>query len=265
MEEKKLLMDNILKIVEVDNKKFLQRLRNRTDRWDRTRSITVFLVLFFEVKRVFDVVFPCRVGIDIPKIEVRYEHLSVGGDVYVGSRALPTLFNATMNIIEVTLLHRSDELYFPIFYPFCMVFFIDELRENMFLNSKLGNVHINQCPYVSFISYIRCVFPLVRSLHVHLSAIWSQFDQQTVLGMIRLLPSKKRKIQILKDISGIVKPSRYLHALSLVILSCDSVVKTILGLTSLHCKSIGWLCFWGRPVLGKQRCCWHLQASLMVI
>lgn len=46
--------------------------------------------------------FRCRVGIDIPKIEVRFEHLSVEGDVYVGSRALPTLFNATMNTIEVT-------------------------------------------------------------------------------------------------------------------------------------------------------------------
>uniref|UniRef100_A0A5B7C9H5 Putative ABC transporter n=1 Tax=Davidia involucrata TaxID=16924 RepID=A0A5B7C9H5_DAVIN len=43
----------------------------------------------------------CRVGIEIPKIEVRFEHLSVEGDVYVGSRALPTLFNATLNTIEV--------------------------------------------------------------------------------------------------------------------------------------------------------------------
>lgn len=42
-----------------------------------------------------------RVGIDIPKIEVRYENLSIEGDAYVGSRALPTLFNATINVIEV--------------------------------------------------------------------------------------------------------------------------------------------------------------------
>lgn len=41
-------------------------------------------------------------GIEIPKIEVRYEHLSVEGDVYVGSRALPTLLNATLNTIEVS-------------------------------------------------------------------------------------------------------------------------------------------------------------------
>lgn len=42
-----------------------------------------------------------RVGIDVPKVEVRYEHLSVDGDAYVGSRALPTLWNATLNTVEV--------------------------------------------------------------------------------------------------------------------------------------------------------------------
>lgn len=42
-------------------------------------------------------------GIEIPKIEVRYENLSVEGDVYVGSRALPTLLNATFNTLEVLI------------------------------------------------------------------------------------------------------------------------------------------------------------------
>ncbi|KAL8152023.1 hypothetical protein V2J09_021831 [Rumex salicifolius] len=53
-EERKLLIDNILKVVEEDNEKFLRILRDRTD----------------------------RVGIEIPKVEIRYEHLSVDGDVY---------------------------------------------------------------------------------------------------------------------------------------------------------------------------------------
>ncbi|GFY97806.1 pleiotropic drug resistance 11 [Actinidia rufa] len=101
-QDKKHLMESILKVVEDDNDKFLRRLRDRTD----------------------------RVGIEIPKIEVRYENLSIEGDVYVGGRALPTLFNSIMNTIE------------------------------------------------------------------------------TVLGLIRLVPSKKRKIQILKDVTGVVKPSR---------------------------------------------------------
>ncbi|XWS59522.1 hypothetical protein CRYUN_Cryun08bG0129100 [Craigia yunnanensis] len=102
MQDKKQLMDRMLKVVEEDNENFLRRLRDRTD----------------------------RVGIEIPKIEVRFEHLEVEGDVYVGSRALPTLLNVTLNTIE------------------------------------------------------------------------------SILGLFRLAPSKKRKIQILKDVSGIVKPSR---------------------------------------------------------
>ncbi|KAL3646852.1 ABC transporter G member 39 [Castilleja foliolosa] len=101
-DEKKQLVDRILNAVEEDNEKFLQTLRSRAD----------------------------RVGIEIPKIEIRYEHLAVEGDVHVGSRALPTLINATLNSIE------------------------------------------------------------------------------SILGLFRLTPSKKRKIQILKDANGIVRPSR---------------------------------------------------------
>ncbi|KAI3520362.1 hypothetical protein L1887_09744 [Cichorium endivia] len=71
-QDKKLLMESILKVVEEDNKKFLNIVRARTD----------------------------RVGVDIPKIEVRYKNLSIEGRVYVGSRALPTLLNATLNAME---------------------------------------------------------------------------------------------------------------------------------------------------------------------
>ncbi|GAB2255079.1 hypothetical protein Droror1_Dr00008857 [Drosera rotundifolia] len=100
--DRKLLIDMVIKFVDEGNEKFLSKLRERID----------------------------RVGIEIPKIEVRFEHLSVEGDVYVGSRAVPTLLNATLNAIE------------------------------------------------------------------------------GVLGMVHLFPSKKRPIKILRDISGIVKPSR---------------------------------------------------------
>ncbi|KAI3924912.1 hypothetical protein MKW98_031163 [Papaver atlanticum] len=58
--DKKQLMSGILKVVEEDNEKFLRRLRNRVD----------------------------RVGIDIPKIEVRFENLSVEGDAFVASRTI---------------------------------------------------------------------------------------------------------------------------------------------------------------------------------
>ncbi|OMO68268.1 pleiotropic drug resistance protein 2 [Corchorus olitorius] len=101
LQEKKQLMDGMLKVIEDDNEHFLTRIRDRID----------------------------RVGIEIPKIEVRFEHLTIEGKVYVGSRALPTLLNATLNTVE------------------------------------------------------------------------------KILGFFRLAPSKKRKIQILKDVSSIVKPS----------------------------------------------------------
>lgn len=72
IQEKQRLLENILRVVEEDNERFLQRLRDRTD----------------------------RVQIEIPKVEVRYENLSIEGDIYAGSRALPTLLNATLNVIE---------------------------------------------------------------------------------------------------------------------------------------------------------------------
>ncbi|KAL6585268.1 Pleiotropic drug resistance protein 2 [Orobanche minor] len=100
--EKKQLLENILKVVEEDNESFLKRLRDRTD----------------------------RVGIDISKVEVRYEHLSITGDTHAGSRALPTLLNSTLNVID------------------------------------------------------------------------------GIMEKVRIIPSKKRNVKILHDVSGIVRPSR---------------------------------------------------------
>ncbi|MQL05712.1 hypothetical protein EI015_26955, partial [Escherichia coli] len=54
--EKKKLLDGILRIVEEDNEKFLLKLKERVD----------------------------RVGLDIPSIEVRYEHLKVDAEAFVG-------------------------------------------------------------------------------------------------------------------------------------------------------------------------------------
>ncbi|KAL4603728.1 hypothetical protein ACB092_10G144600 [Castanea dentata] len=57
---------------EEDNEKFLLKLKNRFD----------------------------RVGIEFPKIEVRFNSLNVDTEAYVGSRALPTLLNFTINFFE---------------------------------------------------------------------------------------------------------------------------------------------------------------------
>lgn len=51
-----------------------------------------------------------RVGIELSKVEVRFEELSVEADVHVGGRALPTVLNSYRNFAEVCI---------PI-WPLCM-------------------------------------------------------------------------------------------------------------------------------------------------
>lgn len=46
---------------------------------------------------------PCRVGIKLPTVEVRFEQLTIEADCYIGSRALPTLPNVAQNIAESAL------------------------------------------------------------------------------------------------------------------------------------------------------------------
>ncbi|KAI9106703.1 hypothetical protein K1719_022231 [Acacia pycnantha] len=70
--ERKILLDRLLKLAEEDNEQFLLKLKKRMD----------------------------RVGLEIPTIEVRFEHINVEAEVYVGSRALPTMFNFFVNVLE---------------------------------------------------------------------------------------------------------------------------------------------------------------------
>ena len=41
-----------------------------------------------------------RVGIRLPTVEVRFDHLTVEADCHIGSRALPTLPNEALNLAE---------------------------------------------------------------------------------------------------------------------------------------------------------------------
>ncbi|KAM7471773.1 hypothetical protein LguiA_009956 [Lonicera macranthoides] len=68
-------IDRMFKVAEEDNEKFLQKFRNRID----------------------------NVGIKLPTVEVRFDHLTVEADCYIGDRALPTLPNAARNIAESAL------------------------------------------------------------------------------------------------------------------------------------------------------------------
>ncbi|XP_057438482.1 pleiotropic drug resistance protein 1-like [Lotus japonicus] len=102
LQERRALLERLVRLAEEDNERFLLKLRHRID----------------------------RVGIDLPTIEVRFEHLNIEAEARVGSRNLPTFTNFMVNIVE----------------------------------------------------------SLLSSLHV--------------------LPSRRQHINILKDVSGIIKPSR---------------------------------------------------------
>ncbi|XP_050212983.1 pleiotropic drug resistance protein 1-like isoform X2 [Mercurialis annua] len=70
--EKRNLLERLVKIAEDNNEEFLLKLKDRID----------------------------KVGLEMPTIEVRFEHLNVEAEAYVGSRALPTMFNFSVNIFE---------------------------------------------------------------------------------------------------------------------------------------------------------------------
>ncbi|KAJ9179246.1 hypothetical protein P3X46_011056 [Hevea brasiliensis] len=72
MNDRQMFIDMIFKVAEEDNEKFLRKFRQRID----------------------------KVGISLPTVEVRFEHLTVEADCQIGSRALPTLPNVARNLAE---------------------------------------------------------------------------------------------------------------------------------------------------------------------
>ena len=45
---------------------------------------------------------PCRVGIKLSQVEVRFEDLNIETDVFVGSRALPSVTNEFLNYAQAS-------------------------------------------------------------------------------------------------------------------------------------------------------------------
>ncbi|XP_010914975.2 ABC transporter G family member 39 [Elaeis guineensis] len=70
-QERKNLLERLVRTAEEDNERFLLKLRNRME----------------------------RVGIDNPTIEVRFEHLNIDAEAYVGNRGVPTFTNFFYNKI----------------------------------------------------------------------------------------------------------------------------------------------------------------------
>ncbi|XP_024532572.1 ABC transporter G family member 29 [Selaginella moellendorffii] len=73
--ERQALLDKLVQMTGEDNEIFLKRLRHRIN----------------------------KVGIDVPAVEVRYENLTVEAKCYVGNRALPTLYNTAVNMLEAAI------------------------------------------------------------------------------------------------------------------------------------------------------------------
>ncbi|KAH9321632.1 hypothetical protein KI387_016271, partial [Taxus chinensis] len=71
-ETRRKFIHRILQEAVLDNQRFLSKFRQRID----------------------------RVGIELPTIEVRFEHLNVEADAYFGSRALPSVINFISNLAE---------------------------------------------------------------------------------------------------------------------------------------------------------------------
>ncbi|CAN0919776.1 Pleiotropic drug resistance protein 1 [Linum grandiflorum] len=71
-QQRKELMDRLVKVPQEDNEKFFLNLRDRID----------------------------RVGIQLPTTEVRFEHLNIEAEAHVGSRALTTFFNFFISVFE---------------------------------------------------------------------------------------------------------------------------------------------------------------------
>ncbi|KAJ9698671.1 hypothetical protein PVL29_007638 [Vitis rotundifolia] len=78
---RQLVVKKAFATTEQDNFKLLSAIKERLDRYDRESDESA-------------------VGLEVPKVEVRFEDLHITADVQTGSRALPTLVNFTLNIIE---------------------------------------------------------------------------------------------------------------------------------------------------------------------
>lgn len=112
-----------------------------------------------------------RVGIEIPTIEVRFEHLNIGAEAYVGSRGLPTVLNFTYNILEVNLfinihLGLCNLLHFQKFKSGNSSSIFEGALEHSPYSSNSKETHINpsQCERNHQASKVRKVFWSISKL-----------------------------------------------------------------------------------------------------
>lgn len=72
-----------------------------SDRW-QSRSNKWRLLQEGDTGPVLSAVLICRVGVELPEIEVVFRDVSVVAQAFVAKRALPSIANHFMNMAEVT-------------------------------------------------------------------------------------------------------------------------------------------------------------------
>ncbi|TVU34550.1 hypothetical protein EJB05_16386 [Eragrostis curvula] len=109
-----------------------------------------------------------RVGIDMPTIEVRFQNLDAEAEVRVGSSGLPTVINSIVNTLEVTQSASS-----PVY----------SARRRF------------------------CLRNIEKSRLILIGARLIVLVQEAA-NALHILPSSKRTMPVLHDVSGIIKPCR---------------------------------------------------------
>lgn len=123
------------------------------------------------VNKLLFIILLCRVGINLPTVELRYQNLSVEAECkIVQGKPIPTLWNTLKEWIFV-----SNFLYFLLWITFL----------------KIINIWI----YFFFFSFLFITLLLLFS--------WKDTTKLSVLK------SQNSKISIIKSANGIIKPGRY--------------------------------------------------------
>ncbi|KAI7727410.1 hypothetical protein M8C21_009516 [Ambrosia artemisiifolia] len=101
-EERKRLLDRLIHTADEDNEKFLLKLRNRIDR-GAMEGLVMEIAREGGLNGDDEAGCCVLVGIDLPTIEVKFEHVTVEADVKTGSRALPSFINFHIDLYEIFL------------------------------------------------------------------------------------------------------------------------------------------------------------------
>lgn len=119
-DDRQQILDNALATSQHDTELLLQNIRDRID----------------------------KVGIVLPTVEVRFDHLTVNAEVYVGDRALPSLINFTRDLFEDVL--ASCGILPPIKRPFTILREVSGVlkpgRMTLLLGPP-GNHHVHYLQY----------------------------------------------------------------------------------------------------------------------